>query len=206
MTTQQIQHGKGKGKGAIYEYTKKMEKAGLLREEASRGRKSSKDKMKEFMKKEYNINDRIAKNNSHVVYFKDKCYKVTGTATFKGGYSWRCGHAKYHISPEEKNEETGEHYVFQLVGDKAVKVEDQTVEWPNFDDEIYNTIMEGRKLISEAKWRHKLHTDELALKMKDDLHHIRLGNTRKRKAEFYSDGGKFAAKKARRDEEEEEEF
>lgn len=191
MAQVQMQHGKGKG--ALYQVTQKLET------EERRGRRSKKNKEEIFMEKEYKINDRFAKNNSHVIYFNDTCYKVTGTATFTEGYSWRCGHAKYHISKDEKDEETGEYYVFMLVGDKPVKIEGTTVEWPEFDDEIYEAIMTGRELISRQKWKHKILTDELTLKMKDDLHHIRLGNTRKRKAEVYApeNGGKFAAKKGK---------
>jgi hypothetical protein len=171
----------GKGKGSIYHVTQQLE-------EAKKHAREKKSKEELFMEKEYRINDRFAKNNSHVVFFKDTCYKVTGSATFKNGYSWRCGHAKYHISPDEKDPDTDEHYIFMVIGDKHMKMDDETVEWPEFDEDIYNETMAGRELISKAKWKHKVLTDELTLKMKDDLHHIRIGKTRKRKAECFSHG------------------
>jgi hypothetical protein len=211
MASKQAAMIHGKGKGSIYEVTQKMEKSN------TRGRRSKKNKEEIFMEKEFKINDRFAKNNSHVIYFNDVCYKVTGTATFKDGYSWRCGHAKYHISKDEKDPNTGEHYVFMLVADKPVKIEGTTVEWPVFDHDIYEAIMRGRERISRQTWKHKVLTDELTLQMKDDLHHIRLGNTRKRKSDAFDEneledddedesdasdnegrsGGMYAAKRAR---------
>lgn len=172
------QIGRGKGKGSIYHVQENLT--------TPRDRRVMKNKEEAFMKKEYNSNNRFARNNSHVVYFNNKCYKVTGTVTFDGGYSWRCGHAKYHISPTEKNDD-GMHYVFQLIGDTAIKVPGQLVMWPEFDQDIYNTILDGREIISKAKWKHKLLSNELMLKMKDELHLVRLRNTTKRKALQYDD-------------------
>lgn len=165
----------GKGKGSIYE----------IKEKLQRGKQSKEDK---FMDKEDRINDRFARNNSHVVYFKDTCYKVSGSATFEGGYTWRCGHAKYHISPDEVDPNTDEHYIFMVIGDKTMKMENETVEWPEFDEDIFNETMSGRTLISREKWKHAVLAEELTLKMKDDLHHIRAGKTRKKKAEYYGNG------------------
>lgn len=176
---------KGKGKGSLYEVTKQLNKV---------DKKKSKEDV--FMENQYQINDRFAKNNSDVVYFKDTCYKATGSATFKGGYSWRCGQAKYHISPDEKDPDTGEHFIFMLIGDNIVKVEGETVEWPTFDQDVYDKTMEGRELISREKWKFKQLQDELTLKMKEDLHYVRSGKTLKRKAEQYA-GNKHIGKKGK---------
>lgn len=176
----QVHHRKGKG--SLYQVKEQMETV----ERLTRSKKTRKEM---FMEKEFKINDRFAKNNSHVIYFKDTCYKVTGSATFKGGFSWRCGHAKYHISEDDKDEETDEHPIYiNMIGDKQIKMDDETVGWPEFDEDIYNEIMAGRKMISEVKWKHKLLSDELTLKMKEDLHHIRTGKTRKRKADLFQCG------------------
>lgn len=166
------EHGKGKGKGSLYEIEQQLKNAANSKED-------------EFMEKEHAINDRFARKNSHVVYFKDTCYKVAGSATFKGGHSWRCGNAKYHISPEEKDPDTGEYYIFMMVGNNPVKVEGETVEWPEFDEDIYEETMRGRERISHEKWKCKERSDQLTLMMKGDLHHLRSMKTRKRKAETY---------------------
>ena len=174
-----------RGKGSLLEVTTRLEEG----ERLIRKKTSKKDL---FMEKEHKINERFAKNNSHIVFFNDTCYKVTGSATFKDGFSWRCGHAKYHISLDEKNEDNGEYYIFMVLGDKNIKMDDETVEWPEFDDDIYEEIMSSRTIISETKWKHKLLTDEYILKMKEDLHAIRSGKTRKRKIENFNDTGKGA--------------
>lgn len=187
--TQNYVMGRGKGKGISLSDLKEKLESG---ERVSRSKISKEDL---FMNKERKINDRFAKNNSDVVFFKDTCYKVTGSATFKDGFSWRCGHAKYHISIDEKNEENDEHYIYMVIGEKQIRMDDETVEWPEFDQDIYDETMVGRNLISETKWKHKLLSDDLTLKMKEDLHHIRSGKTRKRKGEnFNHDGNGKSAK------------
>jgi hypothetical protein len=174
----QIQQQQQRGKGSLLQIKRLLDS-----DEMASREKQTKEEC--FDKKEYKINDRFAKNNSHVVFFKDSCYKVTGSATFEDGYSWRCGHAKYHIAIDEKDEETGEHYIFMVIGNKQIKMDDETVVWPEYDEDIYKETMVGRELISAAKWKHKMLTEKLTLKMKDDLHYIRSVKTRKRKSENF---------------------
>lgn len=189
-----------------------------------RTRRTEEEKKADFMNKQFGMDKRFASGNSHVVKHGGRVYSVAGSGVFgkKGkhedkDYSWRCGHTKFHVSKafRASDEAVGaylemnpdadpnaEYYqVFVMNGKDPVPYEGdhKLVEYPKFNQETFDTIMEYRTKIAEAKWKFEKVREAITSDMKRMLHLTRLQLTTGKRMRDDNDDCAGTYKKLRED-------